>query len=40
MPVRSKTNQWFIGALKMDMHFSPDEVEAERRATIDLETDI
>ncbi|OQW96594.1 MAG: hypothetical protein BWK77_04210, partial [Verrucomicrobia bacterium A1] len=39
MPVRSKTNFWFTGAMKVDMHATAGEVEAEG-AYYELESDI
>ncbi|MBN1269834.1 MAG: glucan biosynthesis protein [Kiritimatiellae bacterium] len=39
MPVRSKTNGWFAGAVKVDAHFAPDEAEAEG-AYFEVESDV
>ncbi len=39
MPIRSKTNQWFTGAVRVDAHFAPGEVE-NTGAYFDLEGDL
>jgi glucan biosynthesis protein len=39
MPVRSKTNQWLTGSVKVDCHFAPDEV-ADEGAYFELESDV
>ncbi len=39
LPVQSKTNEWFTGVVKVDAHFSPDQV-ADEGVYLDMQTDI